>query len=213
MVSSIKPPMNPSTSHAESQSGWIKEIPIQAQHPPTTGSAAFPVAVGPYQRDLLPGWSKAWMERRAADYHSGENYFRNLALARMGVLPFFVIACALVWSWSKRLFGKATALASTLLFTTLPSSWHTPAAARPRFVRLVRCIQDRSVLSGLWLAQPAWRHAFRIEHGPGAAVKILRAGLSAALPAGDPLIFMLDASSRLSSTPSGKGHAEIVSWR
>src|SRR5208283_4828921 len=44
----------------------------------------------------------------------------TLALARMGILPFFVIACAVLWSWSRRLFGTGVALASTLLFTMLP---------------------------------------------------------------------------------------------
>jgi hypothetical protein len=48
------------------------------------------------------------------------SYFRTLTLARIGILPFFLAAAALVWAWSRRLFGDAPALAATALFTTLP---------------------------------------------------------------------------------------------
>jgi hypothetical protein len=49
-----------------------------------------------------------------------DQYLRNLALARLGVLPFFALATAIVWVWSRRVFGSMTALVSILLFTTLP---------------------------------------------------------------------------------------------
>jgi 4-amino-4-deoxy-L-arabinose transferase-like glycosyltransferase len=47
-------------------------------------------------------------------------YGRNLALARAGTLPFFVIACVVVWLWARRLFGPAPAVASVALFSLLP---------------------------------------------------------------------------------------------
>ena len=48
-------------------------------------------------------------------------YDRNLALARLGILPFFIFACLIVWLWSDRLFGATAALIATTLLTTTPS--------------------------------------------------------------------------------------------
>ena len=48
------------------------------------------------------------------------HYDRTLALGRAGILPFFWIASAMVFLWGLRTAGPAAAVASTLLFTTLP---------------------------------------------------------------------------------------------
>lgn len=63
--------------------------------------------------------SGMWAEGNAI-LHSGGNYERNLALARTGILPFFVIASLVVALWAKKLGGMGVSLLSTLLFTTLP---------------------------------------------------------------------------------------------
>ena len=47
-------------------------------------------------------------------------YDRNLALARLGVLPFFVMGTLAVVFWARHPFGRPAALVATLLFTTLP---------------------------------------------------------------------------------------------
>lgn len=52
-------------------------------------------------------------------YDSG-HYERNLVLARFGVLPFFWLACAVLFLWTARYFGKAAAVIAVLLFTLLP---------------------------------------------------------------------------------------------
>jgi hypothetical protein len=52
-------------------------------------------------------------------YRNGK-YIRNLSLARLGELPFLVLAAFVVWSWSRRLFGEEVALMSVLIFTMLP---------------------------------------------------------------------------------------------
>lgn len=48
------------------------------------------------------------------------HYDRILALGRAGILPFFWIASGVVFIWGLRTAGPASALAATLLFTTLP---------------------------------------------------------------------------------------------
>ena len=47
-------------------------------------------------------------------------YERNLALARSGILPFFVVASVVVWTWTGRLFGRLPALAAVFLLQGLP---------------------------------------------------------------------------------------------
>jgi len=49
-----------------------------------------------------------------------QHYDRNLALARLGILPFYWIASAVVFLWARRSFGNLTAIAATFLFTFLP---------------------------------------------------------------------------------------------
>ncbi len=51
----------------------------------------------------------------------GGHYARNLVLGRVGILPFFLIASALVFLWTRRLFGDLAALIAVAVFTTLPS--------------------------------------------------------------------------------------------
>lgn len=53
-------------------------------------------------------------------FYGPGNYLNNLALARVGVLPFFVLAAVVVALWARRLAGEAGAMAAVLLFTTLP---------------------------------------------------------------------------------------------
>ena len=87
------------------------------QHPPL---ARVMGALGPF----LAG--ERW--RGGPDsYHEGYrilghglHYDRTLALGRAGILPFFWAASTVVFLWALRIGGPTTALASTLLFTTLP---------------------------------------------------------------------------------------------
>src|SRR5438270_7683307 len=51
---------------------------------------------------------------------SGRHYQRILTLGRLGILPFFWIASAVVFLWANRSGGPLTALIATLWFTTLP---------------------------------------------------------------------------------------------
>lgn len=48
------------------------------------------------------------------------HYVRNLAAARAGNLPFFLLALAAVGLWTRRLFGDVEALVAMALFGTLP---------------------------------------------------------------------------------------------
>jgi hypothetical protein len=86
-------------------------------HPPL---ARVFTALGPWLAGIRSGGHESiWLEGNAILY-AGHRYDRNLALARLGVLPFFILATVVVFAWARRLGGTAAAIGATLLFTTLP---------------------------------------------------------------------------------------------
>jgi hypothetical protein len=86
-------------------------------HPPL---ARIAIALGPYLSGLRSaGWRNRQLDGDAI-LLSRAPYQRNLTLARIGVLPFFVLACFVVASWTRKMFGTTAALLGTLLFSFLP---------------------------------------------------------------------------------------------
>ena len=89
----------------------------EALHPPL---ARVSVALAPYVAGLRSfGLADPWSEGNEI-LHARGSYTYNLALARLGVLPFFVLAAGILWVGSRAVFGRAVALLGVLLFTTLP---------------------------------------------------------------------------------------------
>jgi hypothetical protein len=90
---------------------------LEPQHPPLARvfSALGPFLAGERSRDR-PG---IYFEGAAILYRSGK-YERNLTLARVGTLPFFWLACAVIYLAGARWYGKAQAALAVILFTLLP---------------------------------------------------------------------------------------------
>jgi hypothetical protein len=86
-------------------------------HPPL---ARVMVALGPRLAGIRSArHDNVWLEGNSILY-AGGRYDRNLALARLGVLPFFLLATLVVFAWARRIGGAAAAVCAVLLFTTLP---------------------------------------------------------------------------------------------
>jgi 4-amino-4-deoxy-L-arabinose transferase-like glycosyltransferase len=87
------------------------------EHPPL---ARLMAAIGPY----LTGARYSGLPDMAAQGRAvlkwGGKYDRNLALARLGILPFFWLASTVVYLWARRSFGEPAAFFATLCFTTFP---------------------------------------------------------------------------------------------
>jgi Dolichyl-phosphate-mannose-protein mannosyltransferase len=97
---------------------WEKSTyTIEPKHPPL---ARISVAFLPYMSGLRsPAEFHNWMETYpilSADGH----YWRNLTLARIGVLPYYVICTLVVFFWTKRLFGPVAGVLAAAMFTMLP---------------------------------------------------------------------------------------------
>jgi hypothetical protein len=89
----------------------------EPQHPPLARVFA---ALGPYLSGRRTEGKKSfWAEGLTILYH-GNQYQRNLSLARLGILPFFWIAALVVYFWARRYGGEAEAAIAVFLFTFLP---------------------------------------------------------------------------------------------
>ncbi|HJZ95995.1 MAG TPA: glycosyltransferase family 39 protein [Candidatus Solibacter sp.] len=89
-----------------------------AFHPPL---ARLAMAVGPYLYGARAQHKPdRWQEGNAV-LNSAPRYGRALTLARIGILPFFVLACFVVWRWGRRLLGEWGGLVPVFCFTMLPA--------------------------------------------------------------------------------------------
>jgi Dolichyl-phosphate-mannose-protein mannosyltransferase len=106
-------------AHIAAGMEWIDRgtYTYEPLHPPL---ARVFTALGPRLAGIRSaGHESVWLEGNSI-LHAGRRYDRNLALARAGVLPFFVLASIVVFLWARRIGGWPTAAAAVVLFTTLP---------------------------------------------------------------------------------------------
>ncbi len=89
------------------------------EHPPL---APVMVAAGPYLYGARATSHPSRFQEGNAILHTDGAYFRNLTLARLGTLPFFILATLTLWLWAKRDFNVAAGLLAAGIFTTLPST-------------------------------------------------------------------------------------------
>ncbi|HEY7878265.1 MAG TPA: PQQ-binding-like beta-propeller repeat protein [Gemmatimonadaceae bacterium] len=87
------------------------------QHPPL---ARIAIAIGPrLEGATAHGQPTMWSEGNTILVNS-PSYARTLALARLGVLPFFLLLLAIVWGWTRSLYGDRAATLGVLLVATTP---------------------------------------------------------------------------------------------
>jgi 4-amino-4-deoxy-L-arabinose transferase-like glycosyltransferase len=106
-------------AHVAAGMEWLQRgtYTLEPLHPPL---ARIAVALGPYLSGLrLTGEGHIWVEGNEILLARGQ-YLHNLALARSGVLPFFLLATFMVWYWSRAKYGNWPSIVSALLFTTSP---------------------------------------------------------------------------------------------
>jgi len=131
----------------------------ETQHPPLARVA---VALGPYLSGIRPqgtphGEILQMFKEGAKILYSGKHYDRTLALARVGILPFFWIACLAVYAWGRRYFSRAVAVAAVFLFTFIPSVLAHASVATTDMA--LTAFMTATFLTGLiWVEQPTIKH-------------------------------------------------------
>lgn len=98
---------------------WEKnEYSYERLHPPL---ARIFVAAGPYFDGArgVQGAKNFWEDGNKL-LHDGGQYERRLTLARLGVLPFFLMAMVIVILWASRCGGRWAGLLAAFLFSLVP---------------------------------------------------------------------------------------------
>jgi Dolichyl-phosphate-mannose-protein mannosyltransferase len=139
---------------------WLDQrlYTYEPQHPPLARVAA---AVGPYLLGIrsqgTPGTGLAQESLEGAKIlYRDHHYDLTLAMARLGILPFFWVACLVVYLWAKRVYGPAVAVIALFFFSFLPpvlahASLATTDMALTAFL-------GAACLSALvWAEQPSWK--------------------------------------------------------
>lgn len=144
-------------AHVAAGMQWLDrgQYTYEPLHPPL---ARVMVALGPRLAGIRSaGYDDVWLEGNSILY-AGGRYDRNLALARLGVLPFFLLATLVVFSWTRRIGGAAEAVCAVLLFTTLP-----PVLAHAGIATTDMAVTATIALAAycltLWLDRPTHRRS------------------------------------------------------
>jgi hypothetical protein len=90
----------------------------EPQHPPLTRVM---VALGPYLAGARSNRQGDLFVEGDSILYGGGHYDLRLALSRAGNLPFFWLACWLVFLWGRRILGLSGAVLSVVIFTMIPT--------------------------------------------------------------------------------------------
>lgn len=152
---------------------WLQQgtYRLEAQHPPL-GRVA--VAIGP----RLAGaryWGRGNIYNEgAAILYDGRfdeaRYWLLLTLARLGILPFFWMACAVVYLWARTQFNPTEAVVSVFLFTLIPPVL-AHAGLATTDMPLTAGFALAAAAFALWLDRPDWRRSVML--GIGLALMVL----------------------------------------
>ncbi|MGD0778484.1 MAG: glycosyltransferase family 39 protein [Candidatus Solibacter sp.] len=136
---------------------WLDQgvYTYESQHPPLARVAA---ALGPFllgrRTTNLPD---KYQEGAAILYGDG-HYERNLTLSRLAILPFFWIACFVLYAAAKSGLGEPVALVAVFLFSFLPPVL-AHAGLATTDMPLTAMLAASFVTGLMWLEQPCTRRS------------------------------------------------------
>jgi hypothetical protein len=133
----------------------------ETQHPPLARVAS---ALGPFllgvrsQAAVVTHDSLEVVREGLAILYFGQHYDLTLTAARLGILPFFWIACLVTYWWAKRESGDAVAVIAVALFSFLPDVL-AHAGLATTDMALTAFLGAAFVSSLVWIEKPTARHA------------------------------------------------------
>lgn len=101
-------------------------------------------------------------------YDSG-HLLRNLVLARLGVLPFFILGAVVVYRWAARVAGDWAAVIAVFLYATTPTILAFSSIAYTDIVAAATQLAALFAFS-LWLETPDWARSFWLAVAIGLAL-------------------------------------------
>lgn len=147
---------------------WLEKgtYTYEAQHPPLARVMAAAVA----KLGGARGWGRPGMYNEGAAILYGQGaYDKTLALARAGILPFFWLACTVVYLMARWAGGTREAMAAVFLFTmTPPVLAHAGLATTD--MALTATLLAALYASWRWAESPTWGRSALFGVGAGLAV-------------------------------------------
>lgn len=148
-------------AHIASGMQWLDRhvYLYEPQHPPLARVAA---ALGPYLLGIrsqgTPGTGfEAESEEGAKILYRDRHYDLTVALARLGILPFFWIACGVVYGWGRRVYGRAPAVLALFFFSFLPPILaHAELATTD--MALTAFLGAAFLAALVWADAPSWKN-------------------------------------------------------
>lgn len=138
----------------------------EGMHPPL---ARIAVAIGPFMAGVRSMGQPGMRKEGNEILHAMGAYERNLTLARVGILPFFVLATVVVWCWSRQIAGLTGAVFATALFTTLPPVLAHAGVATTDMPATAMLVLTLWLFSN-WLFEPTLPRSFGVGLATGLAI-------------------------------------------
>jgi 4-amino-4-deoxy-L-arabinose transferase-like glycosyltransferase len=159
-------------AHIASGMEWLDKhvYRYEPQHPPLARVAA---AVGPYLLGIRSqGTPGTGLEPESLEgariLYSGHHYDLTLAVARLGILPFFWVACLALYVWGKRYYGGAAAVTALFFFSFLPPVLAHAGLATTDMA--VTALLGAAYVAALgWVSSPTWRRGVLFGAATGLA--------------------------------------------
>ena len=166
---------NDEPAHIAAGVEWLSgRYDYDPERPPLGRIAA---GLGPYLHGERAAAATSPAEDGARILGRGAHYRTTLALARLGELPFFILLCAIVWGWGRRLTDERGAAIAVLLAATNPSLL-AHAGLATTDIALAATVAAALLAFAVWLDAPHWAAALSL----GAAAALAATADFIALP-------------------------------
>lgn len=137
--------------------------------PKHTPIARMSIALLPYLDGLRGYGDSSYWQEGVRLLSSGGHYWRNLTLARVGILPYFILATVMVYLWARRVYGIGTAVLAAGIFTLMPVVLaHSGLATTD--IALTAFFLVAAYTFTDWLSAPNWRNAMGFGLAAGLAI-------------------------------------------
>ena len=179
-----------------------------------TPIARISIALLPYLAGVRGQGDPSFWEEGVLVLSSGGRYWHTLTLARIGVLPFFVLATVVIFLWTRRVYGYATALLAAGIFTMLPVVLAHSAIATTD-IPLAALYTLAVYAFTLWLEAPSGRTAagFGIAAGLAISTKLSAVAFLPATMVGVLLVYFATRPQTANSANVSRGWRRIGSLR
>lgn len=147
---------------------WLDQgrYTLEPHHPPL---ARIAMALGPYLMGRRSSTEIDMYKEGATILYGDGHYDRNLTLARLAILPFFWLACFVLYAATRAMLGELVALCAVFLYTFVPPVL-AHAGLATNDMPLSAMLAASFVTGLMWLERPDRRHSILFGACTGLAI-------------------------------------------